>query len=109
MAAHATTVAVELRRPGDALQAANRADTDQIASVPRRARHLIEIARAHHQRGERPAVWALLNASNRTAPETIRYNGWAREMMLDLVEHPPSGMRSDVRALAQSIGVKIAA
>jgi transcriptional regulator with XRE-family HTH domain len=109
MAAHATTVAVELRRPGDALQAADRVDADQIVSVPRRARHLIEIARAHHQREERPAVWALLNTSNRTAPETIRYNGWAREMMLDLVEHPPPGMRSDVRALAQSIGIKIVA
>lgn len=109
MSAHATTVAVELRRPGDALQAADRVDADQIVSVPRRARHLIEIARAHHQRDERPAVWALLNASNRTAPETIRYNGWAREMMLDLVEHPPAGMRSDVRTLAQSIGIKIAA
>ncbi|CRK59474.1 Putative transcriptional regulator [Alloactinosynnema sp. L-07] len=108
MAAHATTVGVELRRPGDALQAANRVDPDQIASVPRRARHLIEIARAHYQRGERPAVWALLNASNRTAPETIRFNGWAREMLLDLVHTPPAGMREDVRSLAAAVGLKVA-
>ncbi|HVK21245.1 MAG TPA: helix-turn-helix transcriptional regulator [Actinokineospora sp.] len=108
MAAHATTVAVELRRPGDALQAASRVDTDRIASIPRRARHLIEIARAHHQRGERPAVWALLNASHRTAPETIRYNGWAREMMIDLVHAPPPGMRDDIHGLAGAIGLKVA-
>ncbi|MFC5290405.1 multiprotein-bridging factor 1 family protein [Actinokineospora guangxiensis] len=108
MAAHATTLDVELRRAGEALRAADRVDPDLIASVPRRARHLIEIARAHHQRGERHAVWALLDRSHRTAPETIRYNGFAREMLLDLVDTPPSGLRQDVRALANAVGVMAA-
>jgi hypothetical protein len=105
MAAHATTLGVELRRAGEALRAANGIDADSIASVPRRSRHLIEVARAHHQRDERTAVWALLDKAERTAPETIRYNGFAREMLLDLSARPPAGFRDDVRNLCQRVGL----
>lgn len=105
MGAHATTLGVELRRPAEALRAADRFDADTIASVPRRARHLIEVARGHYQRDERPAVWALLNRAERTASETIRYNGFAREMLLDLVRRPPTGLRADVQDLCQRVGV----
>lgn len=105
MAAHATTLGVELRRPGEALRAANKFDADEIVSVPRRARHLIEVARAHHQRDERHAVYTLLDKSERTAPETIRYNGFAREMVLELINRPPSGMRDDIRDLARRVGL----
>ena len=108
IAAHATTLGVELRRSGEALRAAAALDPDLIASVPRRARHLIEVARAHHQHDDRPAVLALLDRSHRTAPETIRFNGFAREMLLDLVARPPAGMRGEVRALAGAVGVAAA-
>ncbi|WP_330249764.1 helix-turn-helix domain-containing protein [Nocardia sp. NBC_00565] len=47
MAAHATTLGVELRQPGEALRAARSIDADHIVSVPRRGRHLIEVARAY--------------------------------------------------------------
>jgi hypothetical protein len=99
MSAHATTLGVELRRAGEALRAADGFDADDIVSVPRRARHLIEVARAHDQRAERHAVYVLLDKSERTAPETIRYNGFAREMLLGLLNHPPVGMRAEVRDL----------
>lgn len=105
MAAHVTTLGVELRRAGEAIRAANGIDADSIASVPRRSRHLIEVARAHHQRDERTAVWALLDKAERTAPETIRYNGFAREMLLDLSARPPAGFRDDVRDLCQRVGL----
>jgi hypothetical protein len=105
MSAHATTLGVELRRSGEALRAANGFDAYEIPSLPRRARHLIEAARAHHQRGERHAVYALLDKSERTAPETIRYNGFAREMLLNLASTPPPGMRDDVRGLCERVGL----
>lgn len=105
MAAHATTLGVELRRSGEALRAANAVDSDAIASVPRRSRHLIEVARAHHQRDERHAMWALLDKAERTAGETIRYNGFAREMLLDLSARPPAGFRDDVRDLCERVGL----
>jgi hypothetical protein len=42
MGAHATTLGVELRRPGEALRAAESLDPELIPSIPRRSRHLIE-------------------------------------------------------------------
>jgi transcriptional regulator with XRE-family HTH domain len=102
--AHATTLGVDLRRPAEALRAAD-FEPDDIASVPRRARHLIEVARAHDQRGERHATLALLTAANRTAPETARYNTFARTLTLDLVDRPPTGVRREARALATNLGL----
>jgi transcriptional regulator with XRE-family HTH domain len=105
MAAHATTLGVELRRAGEALRAANSLDADAIVSVPRRSRHLIEVARAHYQRDDLHAVWALLDKAERTASETIRFNGFAREMLIDLNDRPPTGFRDDVRDLCQRVGL----
>lgn len=103
--AHAVTLGVELRRPAEALRAADSFDPGAIVSVARRSRHLIEVSRAHFQRGDRHAAWALLNRSERTAPETIRYNGFAREMLLDLRKRPPVGLAEDVRDLCQRVGI----
>ncbi|MEU1549637.1 helix-turn-helix transcriptional regulator [Nocardia sp. NPDC005745] len=103
--AHATTLGVELRRTGEGLRAAHALDADRIASVPRRSRHFIEVARAHYQRDEFAAALAMLDKSERTAPETIRYNGYARDMLHALRKRPPSGMGEDVRALCDRVGI----
>ncbi len=105
MQAHATTLGVELRRAGEGLRAARSLDAGQIASVPRRSRHFIEVARAHYQRDEFAAALALLDESERTAPETIKYNGYARDMLHALLRRPPSGMRDDVRNLCDRVGI----
>jgi transcriptional regulator with XRE-family HTH domain len=107
MAAHATTLGVELRRPGEALRAADSFDAQAIPSLARRSRHLIEVARGHHQRDERAATFALLSAAERTASETIRYNGFARDMLIELSSRPPTGMRDDVRLLSARVGVAV--
>src|SRR5690606_10711871 len=104
-AANATTLSVELRRPGEALRAAGSIDEDDIASIPRRARHLIEVARAHDERNNRQAVLALLDRAQQTAPETISYNGYAREMLLALQKNPPAGMSHEVHQLCRRVGL----
>jgi transcriptional regulator with XRE-family HTH domain len=105
VSAHAVTLGVELQRPGEALRAADAFDPDSIPSLARRSRHLIEVARGHYQRDERAAAWALLNRSERTASETIQYNGYAREMLLDLRHRPPTGLQRDVRDLCERVGL----
>ncbi|UGT60102.1 helix-turn-helix domain-containing protein [Nocardia asteroides] len=105
MAAHATTLGVELRRSGEAVRAANSFDAGSIASVPRRSRHFIEVARAHTQRAEHVVAFALLDKAAQTAPETIRYNGFAREMLHGLRKNPPSGLRTDIRRLCDEVGI----
>ncbi|BAD58311.1 helix-turn-helix domain-containing protein [Nocardia farcinica] len=104
-AANATTINVELHRCGEAIRAARTIAEEDIVSVPRRARHLIEVARAHDERDERAAVVALLDRAQRTAPETISYNGYARDMLLSLQRRPPSGMAREVKELCQRVGV----
>lgn len=99
------TLGVELRQPGEALRAADVINPNSIPSLPRRSRHLIEVARGHYQRDELPQVWAALNWSERTAIETIRYNGYAKEMLISLRDRPPAGMRQDVHALCDRVGI----
>ncbi|MFE4460471.1 helix-turn-helix domain-containing protein [Nocardia tengchongensis] len=106
MAAHATTLGVELRQPGEALRVARSIDADRIVSVPRRGRHLIEVARAYMQRDEDTAALTMLVKSEQTAPETIRYNGFARDMLRDLLKKPPTGMRDDVHELSRRVGIR---
>lgn len=102
--AHAVTVAVELQKGGEAMRQARRTDAEAIPSRPRRARHLIEVARGHHLRRETTATIGTLKAAYDTAPETIRYNGYARRITLELLDGPPA-VRDDARDLAVKVGL----
>ncbi|MCA1193062.1 helix-turn-helix transcriptional regulator [Saccharopolyspora sp. 6V] len=103
--AHAVSINVDLRRGGEALRAERRLGGGRIASVPRRARHLIEIARAHEQQDDRQSTLATLREAHRTAPETTRFNGWARELSAALLENPPTGEAAAARELARGLQV----
>lgn len=105
MRANAVTLGVELRRSGEALQAANSLQANDIRSVPRRSRHLIEVARAHEQQGDRASTLAVLDRAERTAPETVQFNGWAKQMTHGLLDQPPAGESAAVRDLAGRIGI----
>ncbi|HET6288781.1 MAG TPA: helix-turn-helix domain-containing protein [Amycolatopsis sp.] len=105
MSAHAVTLAVELRRTGEALRAANGFDPVAIPSLARRGRHLIEVARAHALTGDRGSVLTLLDRSQHVASETISFNGFARDMLRDLQKNPPTGRSAEVRELCLRVGV----
>jgi hypothetical protein len=49
----------------------------------------------------------MLSAAERTAPETIRFNGYARDMLISLAGAPPTGLRDDVVALCQRADVQL--
>ncbi|MFD4207367.1 helix-turn-helix domain-containing protein [Micromonospora tulbaghiae] len=104
MGAHAVTVAVELQKPGEAVRQARRYDSAVIPSRPRRARHLIEVARAHYGKDDKEAAVATLRKAYESAPETIRFNGYARQITLDLLDGPRS-TRDDARDLAVKVGL----
>ncbi|MEU7616482.1 helix-turn-helix transcriptional regulator [Micromonospora rifamycinica] len=104
MGAHAVTVAVELQKFGEAVRQARRHEAAAIPSRPRRARHLIEVARAHHGKGDKEAAVATLRQAYESAPETIRFNGYARQITLDLLDGPRS-TRDEARDLAVKVGL----
>ncbi|WP_245930174.1 hypothetical protein [Allonocardiopsis opalescens] len=103
MGPHAVTLDVELRRGTDSVRAARRTKAGLIPSRPRRGRHLIEVARAHHLANDAVTALGTLEQAHREAPETTRYNGYAKRIVLELTEGPPE-LRRRADVLADEIG-----
>lgn len=102
--AHAVTVAVELHAGGESVRQAAAADAATIPSRPRRARHRIEEARGYHLAGQAETALAALEKAHEAAPETIRYNGYARRIVLEETESPSPALRRQASELAVRIG-----
>ncbi|MFE4666422.1 helix-turn-helix transcriptional regulator [Streptomyces sp. NPDC056716] len=105
MGAHAVTVAVELHQGGESVRQAARADEMTIPSRPRRARHRIEEARGYYLDAQPDVAIATLEKAFRAAPETIRYNGYARRIILEEVESKQAPRRQRAAALAENVGL----
>lgn len=103
--AHATTVAVELHAGGESVRQATRAEAAVIPSRPRRARHRIEQARAYQLDGQPEVALATLAQAHEAAPETIRYNGYAKTIILEEVESTVAARRDRAAELAHRIGL----
>ncbi|MFF9320665.1 helix-turn-helix domain-containing protein [Streptomyces sp. NPDC014735] len=105
MGAHAVTVAVELRAGGESVRQAVAADATAIPSRPRLARHRIEEARAYHLDGQAETALATLEKAHKAAPETIKYNGYARRIVLEETESKFPARRQRAAALAGQLGL----
>jgi tetratricopeptide (TPR) repeat protein len=105
MGAHAVTVAVELRAGPEGVRQATDALANTIPSRPRRARHEIEQARAYQLAGQPDAAIATLARAAATAPETARYNGYAKALVLEELEARSAARRQQAGRLAQSLGL----
>ncbi|MEU3775567.1 helix-turn-helix transcriptional regulator [Streptomyces sp. NPDC032472] len=108
MGAHGVTVAVELRAGGESVRQANRAGALSIASRPRRARHRIEQARAYYLDGQYETALSTLEQAHATAPETVRYNGYAKRMVLEEAASRTPERRQRASRLAVDIGMPAA-
>ena len=99
---HEIAVAVELGDAGRALRTAAAVDTTGL-SAERRARMLIDVARAHAQRRQVSDAVAALQEAEQITPEQVRGHEIVRQLMSDLLtmQHPPS---SELRALAARLG-----
>jgi transcriptional regulator with XRE-family HTH domain len=91
-------VAVELGDAGRALRAAATVDVSGL-SAERRARMLIDVARAHAQRRQVPDAVAALRQAEDITPEQVRGHDLVRQLTSDLLtmQDPPS---SELRELA---------
>ncbi|WP_062209244.1 helix-turn-helix domain-containing protein [Streptomyces sp. NBRC 109706] len=105
MGAHAVTIAVELHAGGEAVRQATRASGEAIPSKPRRARHRIEEARGYQLDGQPEAALATLERAHEAAPETIRWNGFARRIVLEEAEAKSPSRRERAATLAVKIGL----
>jgi transcriptional regulator with XRE-family HTH domain len=91
VALYEITVAVELGDAGRALRAASAVDVSGL-SPERRARMLIDVARAHAQRRQVDEALAALLEAERITPEQVRSHGLVRQVVTDLIamQNPPS-------------------
>lgn len=105
MGAHAMTVAIESRQGSESARQARRTAGLAIPSQPRRGRHLIEVARGYHLANDPRASLGTLETAYKTAPETIRYNGYARRMLLELAAEGPADLRKEANGLAERVGM----
>ena len=102
VALHEIAVAVELGDAGRALRAAATVDTTGL-SAERRARMLIDVARAHAQRRQVGEAVAALREAEQITPEQVRGHDLVRQLVSDLLtmQDPPS---SELRELAGRLG-----
>lgn len=107
MGAHAVTVGVELCQAADSVRQAEHMTSAAIPSRPRRGRHLIEVARAYRLRNDVEASLATLSEAFGAAPETIRYNGYARRIILEVLNEGPSDLRARAAELAAKIDLYV--
>ncbi|MFF7365803.1 helix-turn-helix domain-containing protein [Streptomyces sp. NPDC008125] len=105
MGAHAVTVAVELHAGGESVRQAAAADATTIPSRPRRARHRIEQARGYQLDGQPDVALATLAQAHEAAPETIRYNGYAKRIVLEETQAKSPDRRRRASALAVQLGL----
>ena len=98
VALYEIAVAVELGDAGRALRTATTVDTSGL-SAERRARMLIDVARAHAQRRQVGEAVAALRQAEDITPEQVLTHDLVRQLVSDLLtmQDPPSG---ELRGLA---------
>jgi transcriptional regulator with XRE-family HTH domain len=99
---HEIAVAVELGDAGRALRAAAAVDTSGL-SAERRARTLIDVARAHAQRRQVSEAVDVLRHAEEISPELVGGHELVRQLVSDLLsmQDPPS---EELRELAGRVG-----
>jgi hypothetical protein len=102
---HEVSLEVEAGEAAEALRFADRIDTSRSPSIERRATFLLELARCYEQRREDPAVLLHLLGAERQAPEDMRYNLLARDLVRGLVKRARPSHAAEARSLAGRIGL----
>ena len=103
VALHEIAVAVDLGDAGRALRTAAAIDASGL-SAERRARMLIDVARAHAQRRQSDEAIAALRRAEDITPEQVRAHDRVRQLVSDLLamQDPPS---AELRDLAERVDV----
>jgi transcriptional regulator with XRE-family HTH domain len=102
---HEVSVEMEAGETAEVLRLADRVDPSRSPSIERRATFLLELARCYDQRREDPAVLLHLLSAEREAPEDMRYNLLARDLVRGLVKRSRPSYAADARSLAARIGL----
>ncbi len=93
------SIDVALGRYGDAARRAETIEVDSIRSPSSRSRYLVEVARGYLARRDD------VSKAYQESPEMVKHGQFGRGVTQELVERNHSMVKSDVRALADKIGL----
>jgi transcriptional regulator with XRE-family HTH domain len=102
---HQLAINAELGRADAILDYAARLNVDDVPSVERRARVLIDTARGFVLRGEdEAAILVLLDAETASSDE-VRHSGVVHELLRELLHRDKARARKHVHGLARRVGL----
>jgi transcriptional regulator with XRE-family HTH domain len=104
---HATSAAVEIGDPSDAVLQGERVDTSRLPAglLARRSQVHIDLAWAYGQHRNDPATVLSLLEAERFAPEVLRYNVIARELLRECLRRERRTAVPGLRGLADRTGI----
>jgi transcriptional regulator with XRE-family HTH domain len=102
-ALHAVSVEMETGEAAEALRLADDVDVSRCPSVERRATFALEVARCYDLRHEDPGVLLHLLTAEHEAPEDLRHNVLARDLVRGLLRRARPSLAPKVRELARRI------
>jgi hypothetical protein len=107
LAIQGVQVAAELGDGHEVLRRAKLVEPTRLPAhlVERRSHFLIDVARGHAHRADDPAAVATLLEAERLAPEEVRYNPIASELVLALLRRERRAATPGLRDLSARIGV----
>jgi hypothetical protein len=100
-------VAAELGNGSDVLRRAERVDPMRLPAhlVERRSHFLIDVARGHAYRADDATAVATLLEVERMAPQEVRYNPIAGELVTTLLQRERRAATPELRGLSARLGV----
>jgi transcriptional regulator with XRE-family HTH domain len=100
---HAAVIEIEDGRAAEALRLARQVDLTRAVTGERRAALFLVLARCHDQRRDDAGVLLNLQRAVREAPEDLRHNLLARDMVRGLLKRAGRTDAPDVRTLAERL------
>jgi transcriptional regulator with XRE-family HTH domain len=107
VALHAVSVGTDLSKSSTAREQALRIDPDAIPSRERRARLMVETARAYHQKRDYSAALDWLERAYPVCHDSVHYSPQARQMAMDAVDHGGPMIDRRARTFAQLLDLPV--
>jgi transcriptional regulator with XRE-family HTH domain len=102
---HEIALHAELGRSDAIVDASARLNIDDVPSVERRARMLIDTARGFVQRKEDEAAILVLLDAEKISSDEVRHSGLVQELLRELIHRDRARARAHVHDLARRIGL----
>ncbi|MGL5810341.1 MAG: hypothetical protein ACRCYQ_10380, partial [Nocardioides sp.] len=102
---HRLAINAELGRADAIVEYASRLDVEEVPSVERRARVLIDTARGFVLRGEDEAAILVLLDAEAVSADEVRHAGIVHELLRELLHRDKARARKHVRELARRVGL----